>query len=91
MILPQIETPRGIANVESWDCSNIEFSGIGFLTADGIALNLGFDKNSPHRAAAGLLYMLEQQELNGHTCYPLLDFLDKTASELLIRKNIVVP
>ena len=47
-----------------------EFSGIGFLTADGIALNLGFDKNSPHRAAAGLLYMLEQQELNGHTCYP---------------------
>ena len=48
-----------------------DISGIGFLTADGIAHNLGFDKNSPHRAAAGLLYVLEQQVLNGHTCYPL--------------------
>ena len=38
-----------------------DISGIGFLTADGIAHNLGFDNNSPHRAAAGLLYMLEQQ------------------------------
>jgi len=64
-----------------------DISGIGFLTADGIAHNLGFDKNSPHRAAAGLLYMLEQQVLNGHTCYPLPDLLEKTASELLIVKT----
>ena len=64
-----------------------DISGIGFLTADGIAHNLGFDKNSPHRAAAGLLYMLEQQVLNGHTCYPLPDLLKKTASELLIEKT----
>ena len=34
LILPQIETPRGIANIEQWDCSNIEFSGIGFGSAD---------------------------------------------------------
>jgi len=64
-----------------------EFSGIGFLTADGIALNLGFDKNSPYRASAGLLYMLEQQVQKGHTCYPMSDLLEKTASELLIKKN----
>jgi len=64
-----------------------DISGIGFLTADGIAHNLGFDKNSPHRAAAGLLYMLELQVLNGHTCYPLSDLLEKTASELLIEKK----
>ena len=64
-----------------------DISGIGFLTADGIAHNLGFDKNSPHRAASGLLYMLEQQVLNGHTCYPLPDLLEKTASELLIDKT----
>ena len=64
-----------------------DISGIGFLTADGIAHNLGFDKNSPHRASAGLLYMLEQQVLNGHTCYPLPDLLGKTASELLIDKT----
>ena len=64
-----------------------DISGIGFLTADGIAHNLGFDKNSPHRAAAGLLYMLEQQVLNGHTCYPLPDLLVKTATELFIDKT----
>ena len=34
LILPQVETPRGIATIESWDCSNIEFSGIGFGSAD---------------------------------------------------------
>ena len=66
-----------------------DISGIGFLTADGIAHNLGFDKNSPHRAAAGLLYVLEQQVLNGHTCYPLPDLLEKTAPELLIDKTIL--
>ena len=66
-----------------------DISGIGFLTADGIAHNLGFDKNSPHRAAAGLLYMLEQQVLNGHTCYPLPDLLEKTAPDLLIDKTIL--
>ena len=57
------------------------------MTADGIAINLGFDKNSQHRATAGLLYMLEQQVLNGHTCYPLHELIEKTASELLIDKN----
>ncbi len=64
-----------------------DISGIGFHTADGIAHNLGFDKNSPYRATAGLLYMLEQQVINGHTCYPLPDLLEKTASELLIDKT----
>jgi len=59
-----------------------DITGIGFLTADGIARNLGFDKNSPHRAAAGLLYMLEQQALNGHTCFPRQALLEKTAQEL---------
>jgi len=67
-----------------------DITGIGFLTADGIAHNLGFDKNSPHRAAAGLLYMLEQQVLNGHTCYPLPDLLRKTASVLLIEETSLV-
>ena len=31
--------------------------------------------------------MLEQQVLNGHTCYPLPSLLEKTASELLIDKT----
>jgi exodeoxyribonuclease V alpha subunit len=66
-----------------------DIPGIGFLTADGIARNLGFDKNSPHRAVAGLLYMLEQQALNGHTCFPRKDLLEKTVQELNIDSSML--
>jgi len=63
--------------------------GIGFITADGIARNLGFDKNSPHRAAAGLLYMLDQQAHNGHTCFPRPPLLEKTTQELDIDSTML--
>ena len=66
-----------------------DIPGIGFLTADGIASNLGFNKNSPHRAAAGLLYMLEQQALNGHTWFPYQTLLEKTAQELDIQAEML--
>ena len=66
-----------------------DIPGIGFLTADGIARNLGFDNNSPHRADAGLLYMLEQQALNGHTCFPRRDLLEKTVQELNIDSSML--
>jgi len=66
-----------------------DIPGIGFLTADGIARNLGFDKNSPHRAAAGLLYMLEQQALNGHSCFPRQTLLEKTSQELDIEAEML--
>ncbi|MBC8259765.1 MAG: ATP-dependent RecD-like DNA helicase [SAR324 cluster bacterium] len=61
-----------------------EIPGIGFLTADGIARNLGFDINSPLRAAAGIVYILEQQAQNGHTCFPRQALLEKTTDELKI-------
>ncbi|MEC9010966.1 MAG: ATP-dependent RecD-like DNA helicase [SAR324 cluster bacterium] len=66
-----------------------DIPGIGFLTADGIASNLGFNKNSPHRAAAGLLYMLGQQALNGHTWFPYQTLLEKTAQELDIQVEML--
>ncbi|MDP6320331.1 MAG: ATP-dependent RecD-like DNA helicase, partial [SAR324 cluster bacterium] len=66
-----------------------DIEGIGFLTADGSARNLGFDKNSPHRAVAGLLYMLEQQALNGHTCFTRQALLEKTSQELDIKLEIL--
>ena len=31
LILPQIETPRGIADIDRWDFQGIEFSGIGLF------------------------------------------------------------
>ena len=44
--------------------------GIGFRTADSIAAKLGIPKDSPMRAEAGILYMLQQFSLNGHIYYP---------------------
>lgn len=47
-----------------------EIDGIGFKTADQIALNLGFGNDSPKRLDAGLLFSLEELESEGHTCVP---------------------
>ncbi|MBI5374396.1 MAG: ATP-dependent RecD-like DNA helicase [Candidatus Schekmanbacteria bacterium] len=44
--------------------------GIGFKTADKIALASGFDKSSPERAKAALLYQLGAILEDGHVCYP---------------------
>jgi exodeoxyribonuclease V alpha subunit len=44
--------------------------GIGFKTADSIAAKLGIPRDSPMRAEAGILYVLQQVALNGHVYYP---------------------
>ena len=59
-----------------------EIKGIAFVMADNIARNLGFDQNSPKRAACALVYMLEQEAQNGHTCFPQKTLLDKTIQEM---------
>ena len=41
LVLPQIETPKGIANIEFWDVVGINFSGIGFGSADFTAMTGG--------------------------------------------------
>ena len=48
----------------------MDVSGIGFLTADKIARNLGFPIDSPFRAEAGVLYALHQAADEGHVCLP---------------------
>jgi len=56
--------------------------GIGFVTADKIAQKLGFDKNSPLRAEAGILYVLHQLSDEGHVFYPHEPLIEK-ANEIL--------
>ncbi|MCE5336311.1 MAG: ATP-dependent RecD-like DNA helicase [Desulfobacteraceae bacterium] len=48
----------------------MEVSGIGFLTADRLARNLGFQTDSPMRAEAGILYVLHEAADEGHVCLP---------------------
>jgi len=56
--------------------------GIGFLTADAIALNLGIAPDSPQRIKAGLYHALEKASDDGH-CYLPKTILLQRSSQLL--------
>ena len=64
-----------------------EINGIGYEMADKIATNLSFDQNSSKRAKCALVYMLEQESQNGHTCFPQKTLLEKTFEEMNKSKN----
>ena len=64
--------------------------GIGFLTADQIAEKLGVDRNSPLRAKAGLLYVLQQLADEGHVYYPLDPLLEKCNEILGVEKDVLL-
>lgn len=59
-----------------------EFKGIGFKTADKIALNLGLSNESEKRIEAGVLFSIENFTKSGHTCCPQ-EALLKEAHQLL--------
>ena len=59
-----------------------EVDGIGFKTADRIAINLGFANDAPPRLDAGLLYALESLQDEGHTAYREADLRDHAAALL---------
>ena len=59
-----------------------EIDGIGFKTADRIAINLGFANDAPPRLDAGILYALDVLQEEGHTAIHESD-LAPHAAELL--------
>ena len=59
-----------------------EIEGIGFKTADRIAINLGFANDAPPRLDAGILYSLETLQEDGHIAAREADLRDY-AAELL--------
>ena len=59
-----------------------EIDGIGFKTADRIAINLGFANDAPPRLDAGLLFALETLQEEGHTAFREAELRDY-ASNLL--------
>ncbi|MCR4618642.1 MAG: ATP-dependent RecD-like DNA helicase [Lachnospiraceae bacterium] len=48
-----------------------DISGVGFITADTIARNIGIPENSPQRLRCALLYILQQHAGEGHCYMPL--------------------
>ncbi|MFH1998590.1 MAG: ATP-dependent RecD-like DNA helicase [Planctomycetota bacterium] len=59
-----------------------EIFGIGFKTADRIAINLGVQESSPFRIRATLTFLLNQASGEGHMCLPF-QVLVQRASEYL--------
>ena len=59
-----------------------EIDGIGFKTADKIAINLGFANDAPPRLDAGILFALAELAEEGHSAYGEND-LRAYAAELL--------
>jgi len=59
-----------------------DFYGIGFLSADKIALSLGFQKDSHVRITAAIRHVLSASREQGH-CYLTEDQINKQVSQLL--------
>ncbi len=53
-----------------------EIDGIGFKTADRIAINLGYANDAPPRLDAGLLFAMETLQEEGHTALREADLID---------------
>lgn len=74
-----------------------EIDGIGFKTADRIAINLGYANDAPPRLDAGLLFAMETLQEEGHTALleaALIDYaaplLETEARFLEARLNALV-
>ena len=65
-------------------CLARDIDGIGFKTADRIALAMGWEHGAPQRLAAGLFYALEQSTSVGHTCVPEELLVKETARALVV-------
>lgn len=55
-----------------------ENAGIGFKTADQIAMNLGISMDDPKRVREALLYILQEAEQKGNMCMMGSQMLDET-------------
>jgi len=67
----------------------MDIFGIGFITADKIAENLGFAKDSQVRAEAGILYVLSQLSDEGHVYYPQEGLIEKSSEILGVDRMII--
>ena len=66
-----------------------DIHGIGFLTADRIAQKMGFEKNAPARAEAGILHALGRLTEEGHVYYPYEPLVEKCREILEVEREII--
>lgn len=66
-----------------------DIEGIGFLTADKLAFNLGIQREDKRRIISGIDYALMQLCNNGHCCIPEMALVDKTVKILQVNNQII--
>ncbi len=63
-----------------------EVYGVGFITADRVARQLGLPFNSPQRVRAAVLFLLQQAAGEGHVYLPAEELREKVVELLLQRE-----
>jgi exodeoxyribonuclease V alpha subunit len=63
--------------------------GIGFLKADAIALNMGYDKEGEHRIVSAIQFMVEEEQRNGHTYITKSNLVESVYQLLYIDKRLI--
>ncbi len=67
----------------------MDIHGIGFITADAVAMKLGLAHDSALRAEAGLLYVLRRMTDEGNVFFPYDELVHQTADELGVETELV--
>jgi len=76
------QTPYALVNVV----------GIGFLTADRVALRVGIDHDDPERVKAAIIHVLTTaSQMEGHTYLPELDLVEAVCKLITIAPRLVSP
>lgn len=66
-----------------------DIKGVGFLSADKIAMNMGVEPDSMQRARAAINYILNEATNFGHCGFPENKLIDKTEQTLKIKREIL--
>ena len=67
-----------------------DIDGVGFLTADRIALSLGIPQDSEYRLQAGIKYALQEAAGEGHTYLPRDLLLQRAAQGLRVSGELLL-
>jgi exodeoxyribonuclease V alpha subunit len=68
-----------------------DVAGIGFRSADRIAMSLGLQRDAPRRLEAGVLFALDQAAEEGHCFVPCARLLETAAALLEVDEGAVPP
>ncbi len=61
--------------------------GIGFVTADAIARNIGIEPHSKYRYRSGILHVLGEASEEGHCFLPQSDLIERSVQRLSLKEH----